>query len=119
MAVSGLSNTRYSTAPAIGTAKRHASLPTSTLAPSSDSKGVNSVYQEFDKYMKMTPAQHLRAHLLQELGLTEDDVKNMTPEQQQALEKQMQELMKKELQKTNATKHKAAPLLGQLIDTSA
>ena len=59
---------------------------------------------EFKDYMSKSPAQRIREHLLKDLGLTEDDVKAMPPEKQQAITDQITALM----QQKEAIKQAAA-----------
>ena len=54
----------------------------------------------------------MRANILKSMGLTEDDVKNMSPEQQKAVEQKIAQMIRQELQK-NAGK------AGQVVDVSA
>ena len=46
---------------------------------------------EFKDYMSKTPEQRLRDSILQEMGLTEDDIKAMPPEKQLAIGKEIAE----------------------------
>jgi hypothetical protein len=75
------------------------------------SKG-NDVVQEFLDYAKMDPIARMRASILKSMGLTEDDVKNMSPEQQKAVEQKIAQMIQQQLQK-NAGK------TGQVVDISA
>ena len=93
-----------------------ASAPSSTSATSPatgklKSKG-NDVVQEFMDYAKMDSMERMRANILKSMGLTEDDLKNMSPEQQKAVEQKIEQLIKEQLQK-NAGK------TGQVVDVSA
>ena len=72
----------------------------------------NDVVQQFLDYAKMDPIHRLRANILKSMGLTEDDLKNMTPEQQKAVEQKIEQLMQEQLKK-NANKP------GQVVDVSA
>lgn len=42
--------------------------------------------QELEEYLKKSPAEHMRDAILKEMGLTEDDLAAMPPEQRQAIE---------------------------------
>jgi TPP-dependent pyruvate/acetoin dehydrogenase alpha subunit len=91
-----------------------AATSTSATSPAMDklkSKG-NDVVQEFMDYAKMDPMERMRANILKSMGLTEDDVKNMSPEQQKAVEQKIAQMIRQELQK-NAGK------AGQVVDVSA
>jgi hypothetical protein len=87
-----------------------------TPTPTSETGGLTSkgddVVQQFMDYAKMNPLERLRANILKSMGLTEDDLKKMTPEQQKAVEQKIDQLIKQELQK-NAGK------TGQVVDLSA
>ena len=52
-----------------------------------------SATEEFKDYMSKTPEQRLRDKILGELGITEEDIKNMPPEKQLAIEKQIGETL--------------------------
>jgi TPP-dependent pyruvate/acetoin dehydrogenase alpha subunit len=88
-----------------------ASSTTSPAMGKLKSKG-NDVVQEFMDYAKMDPMARMRANILKSMGLTENDVKNMSPEQQKAVEQKIEQLIKEQLQK-NAGK------TGQVVDVSA
>lgn len=49
---------------------------------------------EFMAYMAMTPAEKIRHGILNEMGLTEEDIEDMSPEQQQAVEQEIAQRMK-------------------------
>ena len=68
--------------------------------------------QELDEYVKMTPEQRMRADLLKKLGLTEEELAAMSPEERQAAESKIAEMTKELLQHTSERK-------GSIIDTSA
>jgi ABC-type transporter MlaC component len=76
------------------------------------SKGNNDVVQQFLDYAKMDPMARMRANILKSMGLTEDDLKNMTPEQQKAVEQKIEQIIQQELQKK-------AGKTGQVVDVSA
>jgi hypothetical protein len=85
-----------------------------TTAPTTgklNSKG-KDVVQEFMDYAKMDPMQRMRANILKSMGLTEDDVKNMSPEQQKAVEQKIEQIIQQELEK-NAGK------TGQVVNITA
>jgi hypothetical protein len=72
----------------------------------------NDVVQQFLDYANMDPIQRMRASILKSMGLTEDDLKNMSPEQQKAVEQKIEQLIQEQLKK-NAGK------TGQVVDVSA
>ncbi|MBD9483540.1 hypothetical protein IB229_11190 [Pseudomonas sp. PDM14] len=49
--------------------------------------------QAFREYMDMTPAEKMRDAILKEMGLSEEEVDAMSPEQQEAIEKEIAERM--------------------------
>lgn len=51
------------------------------------------VVKAFREYMEMTPAEKIRDSILKEMGLTEEEVDAMSPEQQKAVEEQIAERM--------------------------
>ncbi|MBB3117461.1 hypothetical protein [Pseudoduganella violacea] len=79
-------------------------------ASASGSKGLNA---ELDDYLKMSPAQRFREALLKKLGLSEDDLAKMSPEERKKVDQQMSDLAKQEMQKTSG---KAK---GNMVDVSA
>lgn len=73
-------------------------------ASSTGTAAKTSATDEFKDYMSKSPAQRIREQLLKEMGLTEDDVKAMPPEKQQAISDQITALM----QQKEAIKQAAA-----------
>ena len=73
-------------------------------ASSTGTAAKTSATDEFKDYMSKSPAQRIREQLLKEMGLTEDDVKAMPPEKQQAITDQITALM----QQKEAIKQAAA-----------
>lgn len=68
--------------------------------------------QELDDYVKMTPEQRMRADLLKKLGMTEEELAAMSPEERQAAEAKIAEMAKELMQHSGERK-------GSIIDTSA
>jgi hypothetical protein len=54
--------------------------------------------------MPATPAQRLHAQMLAKLGLTEDQFKAMSPADQQKVNDQIRDMIKKQLTDTNDTR---------------
>jgi len=52
----------------------------------------------------MTPAQRLHAEMLAKLGLTEDQFKALPPAQQQKVEQQITDMIKKQMADNNDTR---------------
>jgi hypothetical protein len=80
--------------------------------PAQETSAGNDIEQEFLKYAHMNPIDRMRANILKGMGLTEDDLKNMPPQQRQAVEQKIKDLIDQEA-------HKNADKKGQLIDVSA
>ena len=57
-----------------------------------------SAKDEFLKYQAMTPAQKMRAMMLAKLGLTEEQVKAMTPEDRKKVEDKIKDMIKQQVQ---------------------
>ncbi|QOZ33300.1 hypothetical protein XH92_17830 [Bradyrhizobium sp. CCBAU 53421] len=72
----------------------------------------DSVEQKFLKYAQMSPMDRMRANILKGMGLSEQDLKTMTPDQRAAVEQKIKELIEQAFQK-NAGK------AGQAVDISA
>jgi hypothetical protein len=58
-----------------------------------------SAEDKFMAYAKMSPADRMRASILSSMGITEDQLKNMSPEQQKAVEQKIEDLIKQAAQK--------------------
>ncbi|MGX1352541.1 hypothetical protein AB7M49_006150 [Bradyrhizobium elkanii] len=91
----------------IGTLKK----PLSADATGGSSLG-DTVEQKFLKYAQMSPMDRMRANILKSMGMSEEDLKNMTPDQRAAVEQKIKELIEQAFQK-NAGK------AGQAVDISA
>ena len=88
------------------------STSTTTAATGKLTSKGDDVVQEFLDYAKMDPMARMRANILKSMGLTEDDLKNMSPEQQKAVEQKIAQLIQQ--QPENSTKK-----TGQVVDMSA
>jgi len=64
----------------------------STDVPKTDS--TTSARSDFTDYMKKSPAERIREQLLKEQGLTEEDVKNLPQEKQDAISKEVASRLK-------------------------
>jgi nitric oxide reductase activation protein len=84
--------------------------PASSLGASSQSstslnaKAAKTAAQQFQEYASMTPAQRLHAEMLAKLGLTEDQFKALPPAQQQKVEEQITDMIKKQMANNNDTR---------------
>ena len=85
---------------------------TGVAQSASGSLGDSSVEQQFLKYAQMSPMDRMRANILKSMGLSEDDLKNMSPEQQKAVEQKIKDVIEQQFEK-NAGK------AGQAVDISA
>jgi predicted flavoprotein YhiN len=61
-----------------------ATPPTASTAQA-NSTTQSSALDEFKDYMNKSPEQRMRDRILEEMGITEEDLKNMPPEKQQAV----------------------------------
>jgi len=86
----------------------------STAPASSDSTAMS----DFKDYMSKTPEQRLRDSLLKEMGLTEEDLKAMPPEQQKAIGEELAQRMedKLKLAKIENADSSADKDNGQVVD---
>ncbi|MGY4480682.1 hypothetical protein [Bradyrhizobium sp. USDA 3364] len=71
-----------------------------------------TVEQKFLKYAQMSPMDRMRANILKSMGLSEEDLKNMTPDQRTAVEQKIKELIEQSFEKS-------AGKAGQAVDISA
>lgn len=62
-------------------------------------KAGQSAEDKFMAYAKMSPADKMRASILSSMGITEDQLKNMSPDQQKAVEQKIENLVKQAAQK--------------------
>ncbi|MET3664526.1 hypothetical protein [Caulobacter sp. 1776] len=60
--------------------------------------GEPSAKDEFLKFQAMTPAQKMRALMLAKLGVTEEQLKAMTPEDRKKVEDKLKDMIKQQVQ---------------------
>ncbi len=84
-----------------------ASSPAETAAAKSQQE-----VADFESYANMTPAQRMRANILASMGLTEDDLKGMSPQQRAATEQKIEKAIQDAVMQQ--AREKAAK--GQLAD---
>jgi hypothetical protein len=72
-----------------------------------------SAKDEFMDYAKMTPAQKMRAAMLSKLGVTEEQLKAMSPEERKKVEDQIKDMIKQQVENDPTMKK------GSLLDVSA
>lgn len=63
--------------------------------PAKDSQ--SAARAEFGDYMKLSPAEKMRAAMLKRLGVTEEEYKAMSAEDRKAIDKQIEEMIKEEV----------------------
>ena len=67
-------------------------VETSVSSPLSD-EGGNTALEAFKAYMAMTPAEKMRDSILKEIGMTEEEIEALPPEQQKAVEEEIAQRM--------------------------
>ena len=63
-------------------------VETSVSSPLGD-EGGNAALEAFKAYMAMTPAEKMRDSILKEIGMTEEEIEALPPEQQKAVEEEI------------------------------
>jgi ABC-type transporter MlaC component len=83
-----------------------AAAPTATgsSTPALSDGSAKTAAQQFEQWANMTPAQRLHAEMLAKLGMTEDQFKALPPAQQQKINDQIAEMIKKQVGDTNDTR---------------
>lgn len=79
---------------ASGTTKAGSSADFSALLDKAKKDASTAAADNIAAYVKMTPAQRMRADILKKMGLTEDDLKNMPPDKRQAVEDKITAMIK-------------------------
>ena len=102
-------------------AKTRVNLQATTASVPADTQnkvGSGSATDEFKDYMSKTPEQRLRDSILKEMGLTEDQVNAMPPEQQLAIGKEIAERMQDKVKLAQAEKDNGSSGKGssQVVD---
>ncbi|USQ97775.1 hypothetical protein [Caulobacter sp. RL271] len=72
----------------------YAGVSASTSSP----VGETSAKDEFLKFQAMTPAQKMRAMMLAKLGVTEEQLKAMSPEERKKIEDKLKDMVKQQVQ---------------------
>jgi predicted flavoprotein YhiN len=72
-----------------------------------------SAKDEFMDYAKMTPAQKMRAAMLSKLGVTEEQLKAMSPDERKKIEDKIKDMIKQQVENDPKMKQ------GSLLDVSA
>jgi hypothetical protein len=76
-------------------------------------KPAETAAQKFLDYANMTPAERLQAEMLNQLGITEDQFKAMSPAEQQKVMDKIRELVKQQVQNSSDKR------TGMITDISA
>lgn len=82
----------------IGSSSPYAGAYSGVSASTSSPVSEPSARDEFMKFQAMTPAEKMRAMMLSKLGLTEEQVKAMSPEDRKKVEDKLKEMIKQEVQ---------------------
>jgi len=69
--------------------------------------------QVFRDYAKMTPAEKMRAEILDSMGLTEDQLRAMDPKERAKVEEKIKDLIKQKVEQSTEKK------TGQIVDVKA
>jgi hypothetical protein len=84
-----------------------AAAPT-TSTPGATTATASAALTDFKDYMSKTPEQRMRDSVLKEMGITEDDVKNMSPEKQLAIGKEIAQRVEDKMKLAQADKENSA-----------
>ena len=86
----------------------------SSPSPQGSSGGLptDSVEEQFLNYARMSPGERMMASILGSMGLTEDDLKAMSPAERQKVEEKIRQLMEQKIEEAQKQK-------GQLVDFAA
>ena len=71
---------------------------TSVGASSSNKPSFQSLLAELTDYVKGTPGERMEKMILAKLGITEEDLKKMSPEEREKVMQKVRDMMKKELE---------------------
>jgi len=74
-----------------------------------------SAKDEFLKYAAMSPAEKMRANMLASLGVTEEELKAMSPEERAKIEQKLKDMIKQQVENDPNKKDKT----GQIADILA
>jgi hypothetical protein len=77
----------------------------STSSPVTPAKTAgDTAVQDFMAYATMTPAEKMRASILGSMGLTEDDLKAMSPKDREKVEEKIKEMIKQKVEESTEKK---------------
>lgn len=71
-------------------------VPAGDASAKARDSGASSAVQDFLSYAKETPAQRLSDSILKSMGLTEQDLQNMSPQKRAAVEKTIEQKLKQQ-----------------------
>ena len=97
----------------IGAPNPFGGLPPAGGSKSAEQIAAKSPAEDFLEYARMTPAERIRASILDEMGITEEELEQMGPEERKAIEKVIAERTKEKVEQ--ATEKRT----GMLIDVQA
>ncbi len=84
-----------------------------SVAESLTAKPAETAAQKFLDYANMTPAERLQAQMLNQLGISEDQFKAMSPAEQQKVMDKIREMIKQQVQNSSDKR------TGMITDISA
>lgn len=90
--------------------------PTSSTAQAT-SATQSTAMSDFKDYMSQSPEQRMRDSILKDMGMTEEDLKNMPPEKQQAVAQEIAQRVQDKLQLAQVEKTTGTPNGTQVTDT--
>ncbi|WP_454759341.1 hypothetical protein [Caulobacter segnis] len=82
----------------IGSSSPYAGAYSGLSASPNAPLGETSARDDFMKFQAMTPAQKMRAMMLAKLGVTEEQLKAMDPEDRKKIEDKLKEMIKQQVQ---------------------
>ena len=99
--------------PMIGGVRQTAGASASSGMSESTTPGAGaplSARDEFLKFQSMTPAQKMRAMMLAKLGVTEEQLKAMSPEERAKIEEKMKDMVKQQFAHADEKKDRTGVL---------
>jgi hypothetical protein len=87
-----------------------------TVEPDAMQDALATARRELEEYIRKGPIVHMREKILEQMGLTEDDIAKMSPEQRETVEKTIAARMKEMLLAGSGIDTKG--IQAQLVDTT-
>ncbi|AZD09992.1 hypothetical protein C4K26_4611 [Pseudomonas chlororaphis] len=78
--------------------------PPTASTTQANSATQSSALDEFKDYMSKSPEQRMRDRILEEMGITEEDLKNLPPEKQQAVAQEIAQRVQDKLKLAHVEK---------------